>query len=144
MDKNNNKGKRLSVNASEPDLGKLPPQCIDIEEVILGAVMIEKLNQGKVMHLLEPEYFYKEAHQNIVIAMKALIKRNESIDILTITNELKATRKLESVGGPYFITSLTNRIASAANIEVHVKILKQNFIARHLIATSSNIIKQAF
>ncbi len=124
--------------------GKVPPQAVDLEEAVLGAMMLEKDAVAAVIDILKPEVFYKEAHQKIFEAIKDLFARSEPVDILTVTNELKSNGVLEMVGGPYYITMLTSRIASAANVEFHARIILQKHIQRELINISSEIIKDAF
>ena len=99
--------------------GKLPPQALDLEEATLGALMLEKDALTKVIDILHPDSFYKDSHKLIFQAIRRLFERSEPIDILTVTNELKKSGELDIVGGPYAITQLTNRVASAANIEYH-------------------------
>src|SRR3954466_16004379 len=98
-------------------MGKIPPQALDLEEAVLGALMIEKDALTNVIDILKPESFYKEAHQKIFTAVVTLFDRSEPVDILTVTNQLRSTGELELVGGPYYITELTTRVNSAANIE---------------------------
>jgi replicative DNA helicase len=124
--------------------GKLPPQATDLEEATLGALMLEKDALTKVIDILTPESFYKDAHKLIFKAIRRLFERSEPIDILTVTNELKKSGELDIVGGPFFITQLTNRVASAANIEYHSRIILQKHIQRELIRISSDTIKDAF
>ena len=124
--------------------GKLPPQAVDLEEAVLGALMLEKDALTAVIDILKPEIFYKDSHQYIFAAIQRLFSKSEPIDILTVTHELKSSGELEIVGGPYFITQLTNRVASAANVEYHARIILQKFIQRELIRISSDIIRDAF
>ena len=124
--------------------GRIPPQAVDLEEVVLGALMLEKDAINEVIDILTPEAFYKEAHQKIFRAIKDLFGKSEAIDILTVTNELKQAGELESVGGAYYISKLTNRVVSAANIEYHARIIMQKHIQRELIVISSETINQAF
>src|SRR2546430_13126524 len=86
--------------------GKLPPQAVDIEEAVLGALMLEKDALTAVIDILRPECFYKESHQKIFTAIHALFHKAEPIDILTVTQSLKKSGDLELIGGPYFITQL--------------------------------------
>ncbi len=125
--------------------GKLPPQAVDLEEAVLGALMLEKeaLNSNSV-EILQPNSFYKESHQKIFACIRDLFGRTEPVDILTVTQELKKRGELDLVGGAYFITQLTNRIASAANIESHARIILQKYIQRELIRISSEIITDAY
>ena len=120
--------------------GRIPPQAVDLEEVVLGALMLEKEAVNAVIDILTPEVFYKEAHQLIFAAIKDLFTKSEPIDILTVTNHLKSTNDLEAVGGPYYISQLTNRVVSSANIEYHSRIILQKYIQRQLIQISSETI----
>ncbi|MCK9618488.1 MAG: replicative DNA helicase [Lentimicrobiaceae bacterium] len=124
--------------------GKVPPQAIDLEEAVLGAIMLEKDALTTVIDILKPEIFYKEAHQEIFSAIQQLFSSAQPIDILTVTNELNSLGNLDLVGGPFYITQLTGRIASAANIEYHARIVLQKFIQRELIGISTEIVKDAF
>ncbi|REJ82399.1 MAG: replicative DNA helicase [Bacteroidetes bacterium] len=124
--------------------GKLPPQAIDLEEAVLGALMLEKDALTSVIDILHPESFYKDSHKMIFQSIRDLFERSEPIDILTVTNELKRKGQLDVVGGPFFITQLTSRVASAANIEYHSRIILQKHIQRELIRISSETIRDAF
>ncbi len=124
--------------------GKLPPQALDLEEACLGALMLEKDALTKVIDILHPDSFYKDSHRLIFQAIRRLFERSEPIDILTVTNELKKSGELDIVGGPYAITQLTNRVASAANIEYHSRIILQKHIQRELIRISAETIKDAY
>ena len=115
--------------------GRVPPQAVDLEEVVLGALMLEKEAVNEVIDILTPEAFYKEAHQKIFKAIKDLFGKSEPIDILTVTNELKQTGELEAVGGPYYISKLTNRVVSAANIDYHARIIMQ----KHFQVSENNL-----
>ena len=137
-----NAGNSLSLSSLEH--GKLPPQAIDLEEAVLGSMLLEKDAVNTVIDILQGKSFYKESHQKIFDVIKDLFGKSEPIDILTVTNELKQKGELEVVGGPYYITQLTNRVASAANVEFHARIISQKFIQRELIRISTEIITDAF
>ncbi len=124
--------------------GKLPPQAVDLEEAVLGALMLEKDAVAAVIDMLNVEVFYKESHQAIFEAINTLFRNNEPVDILTVTNQLRQLGKLELAGGPFYITQLTSRIASSANIEFHVGILKQKHLQRELIKISTDTIRKSF
>lgn len=126
------------------EMGKLPPQAVDLEEAVLGALMLEKDALTNVIDILQPKTFYKEAHERIFGAIKRLFEKSEPVDILTVTQELKKTGELELAGGAYYITQLTNRVASAANAEFHARIIVQKFIQRELIRISSETIRDAY
>ena len=136
--------KNIATNTISHQLGKLPPQAVDIEEAVLGALMLEKDALSAVIDVLRPECFYKDAHQMIFQAIHTLFHKAEPIDILTVTHALKKSGELEIVGGAYYITQLTSRIASAANIEYHARIILQKYIQRELIRISGETIKDAY
>jgi replicative DNA helicase len=136
--------RKNTLNGNYLEHGKVPPQAVDLEEAVLGAMMLEQDAVSAVIDILKPEVFYKEAHQKIFSAIFSLFSKSEPVDILTVTNELKSSGELEMVGGPYYITMLTSRIASSANVEYHARIILQKHIQRELIRISSGIIKDAF
>jgi replicative DNA helicase len=124
--------------------GKVPPQAKDLEEAVLGAIMLEKSAFDTVAEILKPECFYVEAHQRVFRSMQSLQQKNQPIDILTVVEELKSKDELETVGGPYFVTRLTNAVVSSANIEAHARIILQKFIQRELIRISGEIISDSY
>ncbi len=124
--------------------GKLPPQAIDLEEAVLGALLIEKEAVNAVIDILQPETFYVEKHQKIFRAIKDLFGQSEPIDILTVTQQLKRNGHLEDVGGPVYIQQLTSRIVSGSHIESHARIIMQKYILRELIRISSETITSSF
>ena len=125
------------------EYGKMPPQA-ELEEAVLGAVMIERDAILSVLDILKPESFYKEAHQKIYRAIVNLSINEQPIDILTVTEELRKEEELDEVGGAVYITQLTDRVASAAHLEFHARIIAQKFIQRELIRVSSEIQSRAF
>ena len=127
-----------------PQMGKIPPQAPDLEEAVLGAIMLEKDALTAVIDILRPELFYKTEHQFIFESIKRLFSASSPVDILTVTEDLKKNGQLEAVGGPYYVTMLTNRISSAANVEYHARIILQKYIQRELIRISSNIVTESF
>lgn len=139
-----NNYKNQSKNKIDLEYGKVPPQAVELEEAVLGALMLEKDAIISVGDLLKADTFYKDAHQKIYKAIMNLSTKEEPIDILTVTEELKREGTLEEVGGPFYITQLTNRVASAAHIEFHARIIAQKHIQRELIRVSSDIQNQAF
>lgn len=144
QDKNKKRFPQGNVQNIYAEHGRVPPQAVDLEEAILGALMLEQNALTAVVDILKPEIFYKETHQRIYSAIHRLFAKSEPVDILTVTNELKSTGELELVGGAYFITQLTNRVASTANIEYHARIISQKYIQRELIKISSEVIRDAF
>lgn len=134
---------RTKQNENYSGLGKLPPQAIDLEEAVLGAIM-EMDVISTIIDILRPEMFYKNNHQIIYSSIISLSKQNEPIDELTVMAALRATGELEMVGGMFYITELTRRVASAANIEYHARIIVQKFLARELIRISTEAIQSAY
>ncbi|MBL7884289.1 MAG: replicative DNA helicase [Bacteroidia bacterium] len=126
------------------DIGKMPPQAVELEEAVLGALMLEKDALTNVIDILKSDSFYKDSNARIFGAIERLFTRSEPVDILTVTQELKKTGELDLVGGAYYITQLTNRVASAANAEFHARIVAQKYIQRELIRTSTETIKDAY
>lgn len=125
-------------------LGKLPPQALDLEEAVLGAMMLENEAVNRVMDVLGPESFYKPEHQNIYSAIKALFNDSQPVDILTVTQYLRKKSLLELSGGPGYIAQLTGRVLSSANVEFHARVISQKYIQRELIRLSGEIIEQAY
>src|SRR3954462_1050331 len=103
---------KTTPNQQILDMGKMQPQAVELEEAVLGALMLEKDALTNVIDILKPDSFYKEAHQKIYQAVVELFDKSEPVDILTVTNHLRTKGELEIVGGPYYITELTTRINS--------------------------------
>ena len=136
--------RKPSVDLSTMVYGKVPPQAKELEDAVLGAIMLEKSAFDTVVEILKPECFYVEGHQRIYKAMQGLAAKSQPIDILTVVEELKMREELEIVGGPYYVTKLTNAVVSSANIETHARIILQKFIQRELIRISGEIIGDAY
>ena len=124
--------------------GKIPPQALDLEEAVLGAMMIDKKGVVEVIDLLHPEAFYKEAHQDIFSAIITLFHNSKPTDLLTVSNQLRNDGKLDKVGGDYYLVSLTQKVSSSAHIEYHSRIILQKFIQRKLISISSDLIEDSY
>jgi replicative DNA helicase len=133
-----------SAESAALELGKKPPQAIDMEEAVLGALMIEKGSIVDIQGLLVPESFYLETHQKIYESITNLSLRHEAIDIYTVAAELKRCGNLELIGGAYYLSQLSGKIGSAAHIEYHAKIVAQKYIQRRLIEISSEIQRESF
>ncbi len=124
--------------------GKLPPQALDLEEAVLGAIMLEKDAIIAVMDIIHAESFYKDAHQKIFKAVLDLSQELQPIDILTVTEELRKRDELDLIGGPFYITQLASKVSSAAHIEYHARIIAQKYIQRELIRVSTEIQGRAY
>jgi len=124
--------------------GKIPPQAIDLEEVVLGAMMIDKKGVDEVIDILSADAFYKDAHKFIFEAIFKLFENSEPVDLLTVSSQLKKDAKLDVIGGDFYLISLTQRVSSSAHIEFHARIILQKFIQRSLIKISNEIIEEAY
>jgi len=136
--------RRENIDLSSYTFGKIPPQAKELEEVVLGAMMLEGNAVATVIDILKPDSFYVNANKLVFLAIHSLFNKSKPIDILTVTEELKLMGKLEDAGGAFYIAELTSRIASAANVEHHARIVAQKFIQRELIRISSDIIKSSY
>ncbi len=136
--------KRITDKTPFIEAGKIPPQATDLEEAVLGALMLEKTALSEVADFLKADCFYKEAHQTIYTAISNLENKSQPVDILTVTQELRLMGLLDIVGGAFYISQLTSRVASAANITFHARIIVQKYIQRELIRISSNTIRKAY
>jgi replicative DNA helicase len=118
--------------------GKVPPQAIDLEEAVLGSLLIDNTTADEVMQIIKTSsVFYKLEHQHIFEAINELYLKNEPIDLLTVSSKLKSVGKLEDVGGDFKLIELTQRVGSSAHSEYHSRIILQQWIKRELIKTSA-------
>ncbi|GAB4201333.1 MAG: replicative DNA helicase [Bacteroidia bacterium] len=124
--------------------GKVMPQATDIEEALLGALMLEKDAYIKIGDIVFAEMFYKPQHQEIFKAIQNLFQRSDPIDLLSVTQELKRLGKLEIIGGAYYLTQLTYKVASAAHIEYYARVLLQKYLQREVIRICTETIHNAF
>lgn len=135
---------RRSVDISGLVYGKIPPQARELEEVILGGLMLDVNAVFIGMSRLFPEMFYVDAHQRIFKAIQNLYDRNHKIDILTVVERLKVNEDLDNVGGMYYVTKLTNSVISGANIENHINIIAEMYLKREAIRLSGELIGEAY
>ena len=130
-----------------PDIdmqGRVQPQAIDFEEAVLGAMMLEQNATGQVIDKLLPDMFYKEAHRYIFEAIRQVFESGNPVDLLSVTTQLRKNKKLEAIGGSYYLATLTNKVVSSANIEFYARIISEKFIQRQLISVSTETIRDAF
>ncbi len=125
------------------DLGKVPPQAIDLEEAVLAALLIDNSTNDSIQDI-KPEIFYLEQNQLVMAAIKQLYLNHKPIDVLTTIQQLREMGKLEEAGGQYYITTLTNSVTSAANMEYHLKIVEQKHLSRTLIEAAQVILSSAY
>ena len=130
-----------------PDIdlqGRVLPQAIGFEEAVLGAMMLEPNATGLVIDKFNPDMFYKDAHKSIYEAIRQVFEKGDPVDLLSITAQLRKNRKLEAVGGSYYLATLTNKVVSSANIEFHARKISESHIQRQLISASTEIIHDSF
>jgi replicative DNA helicase len=138
------KSNKLIPRDISESLGKLPPQALDLEEAVLGALMLEKNALNAVVEFLKPEHFYDDRHKEIYNAIIDLFKATEPVDMRTVVNQLRKNGKIELVGGAYYIAELTSKVSSAANIEYHSRVIMEMAIKRTLIEVASQIHHDAY
>ncbi len=126
------------------DIGKMPPQARELEEAVLGALMLEKDAFSIISDIIKTESFYEDTHQSIFGAIHNLAMQQKPVDVLTVVEELKRRGELEQVGGAVYVAELTDKVASAAHVEYHARIISQKYLARQLISFSSDVVNQAF
>lgn len=135
---------KQSVHPSEFEFGRKMPQAVDLEEAVLGAILIDKEALVETIDVLRVDSFYKESHQHIFQAILDLFEENEPIDIVTVTQELRRKNLLQEVGGAYYLSYLTNRVASSANAKHYSHIVVQKALKRDLILKNTEIIREAY
>jgi replicative DNA helicase len=151
MEQNRSTSFRLSSKSTKliprdisESLGKLPPQALELEEAVLGALMLEKSALNAVVEFLKPEHFYSEAHREIYNSIIQLFKSSEPVDMRTVVAQLRKDGKIELVGGAYYIAELTSKVSSAANIEYHARVVIEMAIKRDLIQIASQVHQDAY
>ena len=138
---------RIAQNGVEVTIGlygKVPPQALDVEKAILGAIMLEKNAFDVASEIVKAECFYAEQHQRIFSAMRSLSHGGKPIDMITICEELRMSETLDLVGGPYYITKLTQDVVSSANIEFHCRLVLEKFMLREMIRISGQTITSSY
>lgn len=139
-----------NTRTRKPDLtslvyGKVPPQATELEEAVLGAIMLEKDKLAEVLEIVQSEEcFYVDAHQKIYAAIRRLFDKGTPVDLLTVTDELRKSNELELIGGAYYLTRLTMSVVSSAHVESHARIVMEKFIQRELIRISGLVIADAY
>lgn len=122
----------------------MPPQATDVEQSVLGAMLIEREAIPRAIEILPPDSFYSSKHTRIYEAMLSLFERGNPVDIITVTEELRRRQHLDEVGGAYYVSELTSRVANAANVEYHARIIAEKSLVRKLIETMSRLIGDAY
>lgn len=133
-----------SANVVGLEKGKLPPQAVDLEQAVIGAMMIDKKGLDEVIDILSPEVFYRPEHQAIYATIQKLFNDSQPIDLLTVSNELKINGKLDLIGGDYYLIQLTQKVSSSAHVEYYARAIQENYIKRKLIEISSEVIQKSY
>jgi replicative DNA helicase len=120
------------------------PQAVEVEQAILCAMMLDKEAIARAIESIDETFFYKENHKHIYLALVELFDKHEAADLYTITEMLKKRKQLDSIGGAFYLAELANAVPSSANIEFHLKIIKEKAVARKLITTCTEIITSAY
>ena len=139
-----NSRKRTSKEGTDYQYGKIPPQAVELESAVLGAIMIDPSCVPQVMGLINIESFYKLQNQLVFKACKQLYDKAQPLDILTITEQLTRSEELEQAGGPYYVTTLTDNIYSGMNAEYHCKILIEKQMKRSIIQAAQQSLEMSF
>ena len=126
------------------EVGNKPPQALDVEEAVIGSMLIEPNCVDEAMEELTPSCFYDEKHRMIFTAISALVNEHSSVDVLTVTQKLKSQGNIEIIGGPVALARLSQKVGAAAHVEYYIKILKQKCIQRELITASYDILRKAY
>lgn len=138
------RGHRPPSVATPPQDGRIPPQALEVEQSVLGAMLIEPEAIPEAIELLQEKSFYDPRHRFIFKAIAGLFERNVPVDIITLTEELRRIGQLEVVGGGYYISELSTRVASAANVGHHARIVAEKSLLRQMIETMTGVIQKAF
>ncbi|HCC68630.1 MAG TPA: replicative DNA helicase [Nitrospiraceae bacterium] len=128
----------------EVALDRLPPQNIEAEQSVLGAILLENEAVAKVLEFLAPNDFYRDAHKKIFNGMLALYERNEPIDLITLTEHMDRKEQLEDIGGASYLSSIISQVPTSANVRYHSKIVKEKAILRNLIRTATEIVTMSY
>jgi len=134
----------MAEQSIEQSSGRVPPQAVDVEMSVLGAMLLDKEAVSRSLEVIDETAFYKPAHQIIFKAIISLFEKNEAVDSITVVEELRRMGKLDEIGGPIYIADLSMRVTSAANVEYHAKIVLEKALMRNLISASSEITSRAF
>jgi len=138
------KEQAVNLDALGLEMGNIPPQALDAEESVLGAMLLEPSCVDEAMEELTPNCFYDQHHRMIFEAMSSLVTEHVAVDLITVSNRLKADGRLAEIGGAVALADLSQKVGAAANMEFYIKILKQKTIQRDLIKASYDILKKSY
>ena len=141
QNRNNNNNNKTQIDTN---YAHLQPQAVELEKVVLGALMIDTDAFSVVSEMLKPETFYDPRHQKIYEAIQTMNMEERPVDIMTVTDELTKMGAIEKVGGAGYLMEISSQVASAAHIEYHARILAQKYLQRQLIHYAGDIETQAY
>ncbi|MFW5973697.1 MAG: replicative DNA helicase, partial [Bacteroidota bacterium] len=124
--------------------GRVPPQAVEVEQSVLGAMLIEREAIPRAIELLAADAFYDSRHRKIFASILALFERGNPVDLITVSEELRRRSELEDAGGTYYLTELTAQVASAANVEYHARIIAEKSLMRKMIETMTGLVGEAY
>ena len=133
-----------SPEASLNFLEKVPPQSREAETSVLGAMLFDESALVRALEILKPFYFYEDSHQKIFFAAQALFEKNQAVDLVTISEELRRRKQLEEIGGASYLAQLTAGVPTAVNMEHYAQIVKEKALLRRLIATANQILQESY
>ncbi|MFQ5571948.1 MAG: replicative DNA helicase [Rhodothermales bacterium] len=136
--------RRAAIRSIHEQSGRVPPQATDVEQSVLGAMLIEREAIPRAIEILSADAFYTAKHQKIYTAMLSLFERGNPVDLITLTDELKRRGELDDIGGAYYLTELTTQVASAANVEYHARIIAEKSLLRKMIETMTGLVGVAY
>ncbi len=137
-------GEYMAEILSEVSSVRTPPQALEVEQAVLGGMMLDKEAIAKAIEKIDESYFYRDSHRLIYLAIVELFDNHQAADLYTMTEILKKKGILEDVGGPYYLAELANAVPSSANIEYHVNIVKEKAIARKLINVCNEVVNASY
>ncbi|HEX9934760.1 MAG TPA: replicative DNA helicase [bacterium] len=144
MDTEEKKLNKKKPQTQDAVFDRVPPQALEAEMAVLGSLLIDNESIGKVIEILDVTDFYRTSHQKVYQAALSLYEKNEPVDVITLSNELTRQKWLEEIGGPYYLTELTESVASSANVDYYAKLVRQKSVLRRLIAEVSNIARDCY
>jgi replicative DNA helicase len=124
--------------------GRVPPHATDVEQSVLGALLLERDAIPKAVEILTEQSFYSTKHRRIFAAVTVLFEKSSPVDLITLTEELRRREQLEEIGGAYYLTELTTQVASAANVEYHARIIAEKYLLREMIETMTTLVGEAY
>jgi len=135
---------KTGQSKSDVVFDRVPPQAVDAEVAVLGSILIDNDCVGRVVEILNPSHFYRTAHQKIFTSAISIYEKNEPIDLITMSEDLKRRKLLDEIGGTYYLTELAGSVPTSANVDYHARIVFEKALLRQLIEESAEIAKECY